>query len=169
MPRHCVLISPGGRSSAGRCTSVKAICAPCAASLSAVARPIPFIPPAPVIRAILPSSPAILLILSHEGHLLFLVSGSCAFEVRQDILLPVCYYGTYPYTFKHDLSSWDSEGNRRWQGNSRDGLTQSAPQSARQHCDSHHCNSPFSTGCNRNCAAASALVTLGWYPTLTWY
>src|SRR5215208_4371329 len=67
-------------------------------------------------------------------------------RVRQDILQPVCYYGTYPHTFKHDLLSWDSEGDTRWRGNSRDGSTPSAPQSARQHCDSHHCNSPSSTG-----------------------
>src|SRR5262249_25316360 len=58
MPRHCFLTSPGGRSSDGRGTSVTAISAPCAASLSAVARPMPFIPPAPVIRATLLSSPA---------------------------------------------------------------------------------------------------------------
>src|SRR5262249_36873505 len=58
MPRHCFLTSPGGRSSGGRCTSVTAISAPCTASLSAVARPMPFIPPAPVIRATLLSSPA---------------------------------------------------------------------------------------------------------------
>ena len=45
--------------------------APWDASLSAVARPMPFIPPAPVIRAILPSSPAIhylLCFLSPSGR-----------------------------------------------------------------------------------------------------
>src|SRR6266446_2983971 len=62
-PRHCLLTSPGGRSSGGRCTSVTAMSAPCVASLSAVARPMPFIPPAPVIRATLPSSPAIYYLL----------------------------------------------------------------------------------------------------------
>ena len=49
----------GGQSSEGRCMSVNALSASCRASLRAVVRPIPFLPPAPVLRATWCSCPAL--------------------------------------------------------------------------------------------------------------
>ena len=51
---HSCRNSAGGKSLAGRCTSVIARLAPWLANLRAVARPTPLMPPAPVTRATFP-------------------------------------------------------------------------------------------------------------------